>query len=86
MDLMVDALWWNPITDPTSEDTLAEFDIHNKPEVSTAEIWAITNTNLANMHLKDLKYHADRDQEYQQLKQLIPQGFPDHRSQLSEIM
>ena len=37
------------------------------------------------MHLKDLKYHADQDQEYQQLKQLIFQGFPDHRSQLSEL-
>ena len=27
------------------------------------------------MHLKDLKYHADQNQEYQQLKQLIIQGF-----------
>ena len=37
------------------------------------------------MHLKDLKDHADQDQEYQQLKLLIPQGFPDHQSQLSEL-
>ena len=56
-----DALSRNPITDPTSEDTLAEFDIHNQPEVSTAEIRAITDMNLGNMHLKDLKYHADQD-------------------------
>ena len=70
-----DALSRNPITDPTSEDTLAEFDIHNQPEVSTAEIRAITDTNLGNMHLKDLKYHADQDQEYQQLKQVIFRAF-----------
>ena len=41
-----DALSRNPITDPTSEDTLAEFDIHNQPEVSTAEIRAITETRI----------------------------------------
>ena len=57
------ALSQNPITDPTNEDTLAEFDIHSQPEVSTAEIWAITDTNLGNMQLKDLKHYADQDQE-----------------------
>ena len=73
-----DALSRNPITDPTNEDTLAEFDIHNQSETSAAEIKAITDTNLGNMYLKDLKYHVDQGQEYQQLKQLTLQGFPDH--------
>ena len=34
-----DALPWNPVSDPTNEDNLAEYDARNEPEMSIAEIY-----------------------------------------------
>ena len=75
-----DALSWNPIVNPTNEDMLVEYDIHNQQDMSTAEVRTISDTNFGNMHLKDLKYHVDQDQEYEQLKQLILQGSQNTRA------
>ena len=37
-----------------------------------------------NMRLQELKKQAAHNPEYQQLQQIITQGFPDHRNQLPE--
>ena len=79
-----DALSRNPVSDPQKEDMLAEYDTHNDPEISIAEIRAITITDHDNTRIQDLRYHAAQDPEYQQLQKVILQGFPDHRSQLHE--
>ena len=79
-----DALSRNPIADPKMEDTLAEYDCHSHPAMSTSEIRAITDTSPMNPHLQDLRDHAAQDPEYQQLQQVIFEGFPDHRSQLHD--
>ena len=79
-----DALWHNPVSSPQTEDTLAEYDPLNHPEMSTMEIRAITNTNPSAKRLEDLRYHAAQDPEYQHLQKLILNGFPDHRSQVHE--
>lgn len=65
------------------EDTLAEYDPQNHPEISTTEIRAITDATLASTRLQDFRYHAAQDPEYQQLQKLILNGFPDHRSTLA---
>ena len=57
---------------------------NNHPEMSTADIRAIMDTNLTNPHLQDLRYHAVQDPEYQQLQKVILEGFPAHRNQLHE--
>ena len=33
-----DAVSWNPVSDPQGDDTLAEFDLLNEPEMSITEI------------------------------------------------
>ena len=63
---------------------LAEQDMHNSPERSIAEIRAITSVGQENVRIQDLQRHTNNDQEYQQLKEYILKGFPDHCSQLPE--
>ena len=76
-----DALSRNPVSDPQPDELFAELDIDNNPDVSFAEIRSITNESL---RLKDLRKHSQQDAEYQQLKKLILNGFPNHRHQLPE--
>ena len=80
-----DALSRNLVLDPQPHDTLAEFDTGNNPEVSIAELRAIVNDNQENIHLQDLRRYAEHDHEYQKLKSVILNGFPDHRKQLPEV-
>jgi len=80
-----DSLSRNPVSDPRSDDTLAEFDAHNEPAfLSITKLRAITIDIQDNLKLQDVQHHAANDPEYQQLCDIILQGFPDHRSQLSQ--
>ena len=69
---------------PQTEDTLAEYDPQNHPEMSTMEVRAISNANPPATRLQDLHYHAAQDSEYQLLQKLVLNGFPAHRNQLQE--
>ena len=51
----------------------------------TTEIRAITDANPATTQLQDLHYHVAQNLEYQQLKKVILNDFPDHQSQLHEL-
>jgi len=72
------------VSDPHSDDTLAEFDPHNEPALSITEPRAITTDIQDNLKLQDVQDHAANDLEYQQLRDIILQGFPDHRGQLPQ--
>ena len=76
-----DALSRNPVSEPQPHELLGELDLDNNPDVSFAEIRSITNESL---RLQDLSKHCQLDQEYQQLKTFITNGFPNHRNQLPE--
>ena len=80
-----DALSRNPVSDPEPTDTLAELDINDQAEMSIAEIRALHGETHVNRHLQDLRQQAEQDEEYQQLRTIILQGFPAHRHQLTEL-
>ena len=80
----LDALSRNPVSDPSHHDMLAEIDVLNQPEISISEIRATTTTVYTTPRLDTLRKIAKEDAEYQQLQQLILNGFPDHRSQLPD--
>ena len=81
-----DALSRKPVFDPQPNEALGGKDVHNNPECSIAEIRAMNSGDHENIRIQDLLRHADTDDEYQQLKGCIIKGFPDHRSQLPEVM
>ena len=78
-----DALSRYPVRDPNSQDMLAEHDHAGAIHCSIAEVRAICSENQESVRLQDLHSHAQEDQEYQQLRHYITEGFPEHRSQLS---
>ena len=80
-----DALSRNPVSNPCTEDSLAEYDTQQNPEISMAEIRAISASSepLVTTRLQDLQEKAANDPEYQQLREIL-KGFPDHRQQLPE--
>ena len=75
-----DALSRNPVSNPCTEDSLAEYDTQQNPEISMAEIRAISTSSepLVTTRLQDLQEKAANDPEYQQLREIILKGFPDH--------
>jgi len=77
-----DALSRHPVYDPQPADVLAENDIHNNPEMSLTELRAIGDSE--SLRLQELRKYAEQDEEYQQLRTFILQGFPKHRKQLPE--
>ena len=79
-----DALSRNPVSDPSNEDHLAEYDAQNEPEMSITEICTLTSHEHHNLQIQDVRHHSAHDPEYQQLYKIIVEGFPDHRSQLPE--
>ena len=79
-----DALSSNPILDPQPQDTVAECDAGSNPEMSIAELRAIASNGQESVRLQDLRRYAANDEEYQQIKSLILNGFPDRRNQLPE--
>ena len=73
-----DALSRNPSADPSPDELLAERDIDNLKAATTVDIRAIVGGDQDSPHLQDLRKAAENDQEYQQLKHFIHNGFPDH--------
>ena len=80
-----DALSRNPVSDPQSEDTLAEFDDQSNLAMSTSEIRAITTSESpTSPRLEEVQQLAAQDPEYQQLLSVILNGFPSHKQQLPD--
>ena len=79
-----DALSRNTVADPEPRDTLAELDANYQVDISIAELRALHSETSKNLHVQDLRKHAEQDMEYQQLRNIILQGFPNHRRQLPE--
>lgn len=80
-----DTLSRNPALDHSPHDMLAELDILNQPAISITEIKANTVDDSNSPHLDELHKAAKEDIKYQQLRQFIINGFPDHRSQLPDL-
>ena len=86
-----DALSRSPLSSPSHNDELAEqdIDIANRQEqtyeaMSTAQVRASTlqEPEHESLHLQELRQHAEKDQEYQALKETILQGFPNAKANL----
>ena len=55
------------------------------PEMTIAEIRALSdNGDQESLRLQELRQCAQEDGEYQQLREIILAGFPDHRGQLPD--
>ena len=81
-----DALSRSPTKEPQQEDMLAENDEDNTQDLSISEIRAThTQEREESIRLQELRKWADQDEEYQQLKAVILNGFPNHRSELNEM-
>ena len=74
-----DALSHNPVSNPLVEDSLTEYDSQHNSELSTAEIRTLSGSEpLTTTRLQELQDNAANDPEYQQLREMILKGFPDH--------
>ena len=81
-----DALSRSPTKEPQQEDMLAENDEDNTQDLSISEIRAThTQEREESIRLQELRKWADQNEEYQQLKAVILNGFPNHRSELNEM-
>ena len=76
-----DALSRSPVDIPTPDELFAE---GSDQDLSAAEIRSVHQGNLESNRLQELRKHAREDSSYQQLKQYIMEGFPDHRHMLPE--
>ena len=80
----LDALSWNPVSDPLPQEMLAEYDTNNNPASTIAEIRAVANHGQESVRIQELQKQAKVDHTYQQLQSFILKGFPEQRSQLPE--
>jgi len=80
-----DALSRHPVAEPCQTELLAEYDEQSALEPSISEIRAMATTESLNFKLTELRECANQDDEYQALKKVILQGFPDHKSQLPHL-
>ena len=76
-----DALSRSPVSIPTPEESLAE---GSDQDLSAAEIRSVHQNEMESIRLQELRKQAREDNCYQQLKQYIMKGFPDHRHMLPE--
>ena len=88
-----DALSRYPTETPKLNEELAELEPH-------ADCYALTNREIRaigltsavvtehgtceNLHLTELREHAQKDDEYKSLRQIVTQGFPDTRNYMPE--
>ena len=79
-----DALSRHPVSDPLPLDLHAERDLGNEPEVTIADIRAMS-CSQESLRLHELRRHAEEDCCLQQLRHYVLAGFPEHRSQLPEV-
>ena len=86
-----DALSRFPHSAPNSNDELAEQDMdagETTQAMSFAQIRSSTqhDPDHENLHLQELRQHAQRDTEYQALKETILRGFPSTKADLPESL
>ena len=73
----------HPTGNPNQADLLAECEDNRTPEMTLADIRAIRNNeSQESVRVQEVRECAQSDDEYQQLKRVILEGFPDHRGQL----
>ena len=74
-----DVLSRSPVLEPCREDALAECDEENRPDLSILELRALhAEGESGSIRLQELRAQASQDEEYQQLKEVILKGFPNH--------
>lgn len=83
-----DALSRHPCHKPGTGDDLAEHDPHSGEAPSLSQIRASNDDpwESENLHLQELRRHANEDPEYQCLKEVIQTGFPNEKNLLSQPM
>ena len=79
-----DALSRHLVLDPQPHEQLAEQDKNGNHAVSITELRSTTDNTQESLRMQDLRKHANEDETYQQLLQLILDGFPNHRSEMPE--
>ena len=80
-----DALSRYPVWEPCPTELLAECDEDCMPEMTIADIRALSDGgDQESLRLQELRQCAQGDEEYQQLREIILAGFPDHRGQLPD--
>ena len=80
-----DALSRHPTGNPDQADLLAECEDDRTPEMTLADIRAIESKgSQESVRVQEVRECAQKDDEYQQLKRMILEGFPDHRGQLPD--
>ena len=57
-----DASSRHPVHDPQITDALTELDIHDDPDMSIAEIRAISDQHNESLRLQELRKHAEQDE------------------------
>ena len=90
-----DSLSRHPHMQPADGDDLAEqeTDTHHHqaatyPAMSITQIRmsAVLPSEQENLHLQELRLHAEQDQSYQTLKSVITEGFPDQKTSLPDLL
>jgi len=79
-----DALSRHPILKPTPEDSIAEVSEDQTPEPSISEIRICQTATVDSLRLTELLHHANSDEDYAQLKDIILKGFPSHKGELPQ--
>ena len=90
-----DALSRHPHMQPADGDDLAEqeTDTHHH-QAATYPAMSITQFRMSavlpseqeNLHLQELRLHAEQDQSYQTLKSIITEGFLDQKTSLPDLL
>ena len=87
-----DALSHSPHSSPNQNDELAEQEANDQGETCQALSFAQIGISLLqepeheNLHLRELRQHAQQDSDYQALKETILRGFPSTKTDLHESL
>ena len=73
-----------PVSEPSLQDACAEHDKGSSSEPSILELRDVANEGHENIHLKEVRRHAEQDPMYQAVKKMVLEGFMAYCSQLSE--
>ena len=86
-----DALSRHPYQQPADGDDLAEHEIdthhsqaavYRAPSVAQLRSSTLPPSEEENLQLQELRQHADQDQDYEALKSVITEGFPNQKSSI----
>lgn len=91
--MAADSLSRHPTDHPESADTLGEYDLDVSHTVNSVQALSFSEIRLVqandsdlNLRLQEVLDHANQDLEYQQLRALVLEGFPSHKSCLPDNM